>query len=229
MGVPDVVPLNLQIVFVLGGPGAGKGTQCTRLAQDYYLQHLSLGDVLRKERDTPGSEYGELIARNMEQGRIGPMEVTVSLLRKAILASTVQTNSRLFLIDGFPRKMDQLHLFEDTVCAATCAVYLDTSSGDRRRRLINRAVTDGRQDDTDEIIQKRFVTFEETCMKVIKHLECEGRIEKVQGEGNIDEVYVAIQQALKTRLGDALASRKAVPPRSTTPETSSTTMMESRI
>lgn len=100
MGVPDVVPVNLQIVFVLGGPGAGKGTQCTRLAQDYSLQHLSLGDVLRKERDTPGSEYGELIARNMEQGRIGPMEVTVSLLRKAILASTVQTDSRLFLIDG---------------------------------------------------------------------------------------------------------------------------------
>lgn len=100
MGVGDTNPSNLQVVFVLGGPGAGKGTQCGRLAQDYHLEHLSLGDVLRKERDTPGSEHGELIARNMEQGRIGPMEVTVSLLKKAILAATIQTDSRLFLIDG---------------------------------------------------------------------------------------------------------------------------------
>lgn len=106
--------------------------------------------------------------------------------------------------------MDQLLLFEDTVCAATCAVYLDASSEDRRRRLVNRGVVDGRQDDTNDIIQKRFVTFEETCVKVIRHLECEGRIEQVQGDGDIDEVYMATQEALKTRLGDALTRRKPV-------------------
>lgn len=100
MGDGDKVPSNLQVIFILGGPGAGKGTQCTRLAHDYHLEHLSLGDVMRKERDTPGSEHGELIARNMRQGKIGPMEITVSLLRKAIIDAIVQTDSRLFLIDG---------------------------------------------------------------------------------------------------------------------------------
>ncbi|KAL8904014.1 MAG: hypothetical protein Q9207_003561 [Kuettlingeria erythrocarpa] len=142
----------------------------------------------------------------------------------------MHTDSRLFVIDGFPRKMDQLLLFEDTVCTAACALYLNTSSEDRRRRLFNRAVVDGRQDDTDEIIQKRFVTFEETCMKVIEHLKREGRVEQVRGDGSMDEVYVSIQQALQTRLGDALTPRKPVPeltPRCTVPETASTPIFES--
>lgn len=90
----------VDVIFVLGGPGAGKGTQCAKLAQNFHMYHLSVGDVLREERDTPGSEYGELIARNMEAGRIGPMEVTVKLLARAVRAAFLKHRVKVFLIDG---------------------------------------------------------------------------------------------------------------------------------
>ena len=115
------------------------------------MYHLSVGDVLREERDTLGSEYGELIARNMEAGRIGPMEITVTLLERAMRAAFFKHRVKVFLIDdiaesflrigalcrfrftlginglcllGFPRKMDQLQLFEDMVARAAFALLL---------------------------------------------------------------------------------------------------------
>lgn len=91
---------EVSVIFVLGGPGAGKGTQCARLARSFRLQHLSVGDVLRKERDTLGSEYGPIIARNMEEGRVGPKEITVKLMSKAMDEAVQNDGVRLFLIDG---------------------------------------------------------------------------------------------------------------------------------
>ena len=90
----------LSVVFVLGGPGAGKGTQCSRLAQEFYVEHISVGDVLRAEIDSPESRYGPIIKKNMEEGRIGPIEITVELLHNAISVSVQDKNITLFLIDG---------------------------------------------------------------------------------------------------------------------------------
>lgn len=97
---PPFLGTNIQVIFVLGGPGAGKGSQCARLVQDFNMYHLSVGDVLREERDTPGSEYGELIARNMEAGRIGPMEITITLLERAMRAALWKHRVKVFLVDG---------------------------------------------------------------------------------------------------------------------------------
>lgn len=96
----DPIDSDFSIVFVLGGPGAGKGTQCANIARDFYVKHLSVGDVLRTERDTPGSAYGEIIARNMEEGRIGPMNLTVELLKNAMEAARQNDGLKVFLIDG---------------------------------------------------------------------------------------------------------------------------------
>src|ERR1700761_1387521 len=72
------------VVFVLGGPGAGKGTQCANLVRDYGFTHLSAGDLLRAEQNRPGSKVGEEIRRCIREGEIVPMEVTVGLLRDAM-------------------------------------------------------------------------------------------------------------------------------------------------
>ena len=94
---------DVTVIYVLGGPGAGKGTLCAEVTREFQIKHLSVGDVLRNERDTPGSKYGELIARNMEEGRIGPMEVTVHLLNGAINAARQNDDINVFLIDGAPQ------------------------------------------------------------------------------------------------------------------------------
>ena len=95
-----------QVVFILGGPGAGKGTQCGKLVEDFRgVKHLSAGDLLRAERSS-GSEQGEMIDRYMAEGKIIPVEVTARLLKEAI--DKDKSEVALFLIDGFPRNADNL-------------------------------------------------------------------------------------------------------------------------
>lgn len=91
------------VVFVLGGPGAGKGTQCEKIVEEYGYTHLSAGDLLRAERKS-GSEKGQMIEEYIKEGKIVPVEVTVKLLMDAIEASGGQR----FLVDGFPRNANNL-------------------------------------------------------------------------------------------------------------------------
>merc|ERR1740124_1388480 len=91
------------VVFVLGGPGAGKGTQCSKIVEEYKYTHLSAGDLLRAERAS-GSEQGQMIDEYIKEGKIVPVEVTIRLLVAAIQA---QGGNR-FLVDGFPRNANNL-------------------------------------------------------------------------------------------------------------------------
>lgn len=91
-----------KVIFVLGGPGAGKGTQCQNIVKEYGFVHLSAGDLLREERRNPNSEYGELIETHIREGLIVPVDITCSLLERAMNDSDKDS----FLIDGFPRNQD---------------------------------------------------------------------------------------------------------------------------
>lgn len=102
---------DVSVIFVLGGPGSGKGTQCAKLVTDYHFEHLSAGDLLRAEQAREGSKYGQLIADYIKAGEIVPQEITLALLEQAMRESKASK----FLIDGFPRKMDQALKFEDEV------------------------------------------------------------------------------------------------------------------
>jgi len=77
---PSLPNSKYEIVFVLGGPGAGKGTQCALLVERHGLVHLSAGDLLREERNR-GTELATMINTYIKEGRIVPAEVTVGLLR----------------------------------------------------------------------------------------------------------------------------------------------------
>ena len=95
---PTFSPSKTSVIFVLGGPGAGKGTQCANLVRDYGFTHLSAGDLLRAEQDREGSEFGQMIKEHIREGIIVPMEVTVQLLENAIQDSN--GGEGRFLIDG---------------------------------------------------------------------------------------------------------------------------------
>lgn len=73
-----------KVIFVLGAPGAGKGTQCSNIVKTYGYAHLSAGDLLREERQRNGSEFGELIDDCIVNGKIVPVAVTCSLLENAM-------------------------------------------------------------------------------------------------------------------------------------------------
>lgn len=199
---------KVTVVFVLGGPGAGKGTQSENLVRDYGFNHLSAGDLLRAEQVREGSEYGELIRHHIREGTIVPMEVTVALLSNAMAAILEQNSSKTtparFLIDGFPRQIDQAHFFEETVCVSKLVLFLVCPEEVMLGRLLKRGETSGRDDDNIESIRKRFRTFEQTSMPVVREFEEKGKVISVQATGSKEEVYERIQAELKAKGVDAL-------------------------
>lgn len=177
------------VIFVLGGPGAGKGTQCSNLVRDYGFKHLSAGDLLREEQEREGSEFGEMIKSYIKEGKIVPQEVTIQLLENAMKATIEDSGNRKFLIDGFPRKMDQAIKFEQTVVPSKFTLFFDCPEATMRERLLNRGKTSGRADDNEESIKKRFTTFVETSMPVVNMFENEQRVVKVDAARSPETVY----------------------------------------
>lgn len=96
-----------------GGPGSGKGTQCERIVERYGFTHLSTGDLLRDELKS-GSARAEQLKQVMESGALVPLDVVLELLKDAMLRSA--HSARGFLVDGFPRELEQATRFEAEVC-----------------------------------------------------------------------------------------------------------------
>lgn len=201
-------PSSRTVIFVLGGPGAGKGTQCTRLVARYGFTHLSAGDLLRAEQDRDGSQYGQLIKDYIKDGKIVPMEVTIALLENAMKAaqdadpSKTSKSASRFLIDGFPRKLDQALAFEEQVCAAHFVLFYDCPEAAMEARLLERGKTSGRADDNEESIRKRFRTFVETSMPVVDYFGKQGRVVKIDATPAPEEVEAKTREAIVERLGE---------------------------
>ncbi|KDN45972.1 UMP-CMP kinase [Tilletiaria anomala UBC 951] len=200
---------QVTVIFVLGGPGAGKGTQCENLVKDYDFVHLSAGDLLRAEQAREGSEYGQLIADYIKEGKIVPQEVTIALLRNAMKAALASPPSNTpsaaskwsdgrgrFLIDGFPRKMDQALEFDSKVCESRFVLFLRCTEEVMLERLLERGKTSGRTDDNAESIKKRFRTFEETSMPVVEYYGKEGKVVEVDSVESKEAVYRQIKEAM---------------------------------
>ncbi|KAF3207440.1 hypothetical protein TWF191_001017 [Orbilia oligospora] len=186
---PIFDPKDIKVIFVLGGPGVGKGTQCAKLVKDYGFVHLSAGDLLREEQSREGTDYGDLIKTYIREGKIVPMEVTIVLLENAMKRNIEQNKKTKFLIDGFPRQMDQALKFEEVVVPSQFTLFFDCDEDTMTKRLLERGKTSGRSDDNMESILKRFRTFKETSMPVVNYFESQKKVVKVDGGKNIDAVY----------------------------------------
>ncbi|KAL1915731.1 uncharacterized protein VTP21DRAFT_6490 [Calcarisporiella thermophila] len=189
---------DTTVIFVLGGPGAGKGTQCAKLVSDFGFVHLSAGDLLREEQKRPGSQFGELINTYIKEGRIVPMEVTIALLENAMKAS----GGKRFLIDGFPRKLDQAHKFEEVVIPSKFVLYFECPEEIMLERLLKRGETSGRVDDNIESIKKRFRTFRETSFPVITHYEQKGKVHTVSCRNTPEDVYSEVREIFNNLFGE---------------------------
>lgn len=189
---------EISVVYVLGGPGSGKGTQCGKLVNEKGFVHLSAGDLLRAEQARKGSKYGELIASYIKEGKIVPQEVTIALLEQAIKESLPAGKTK-FLIDGFPRKMDQALTFENTVAHSLFTLFFECPESVMLERLLERGKTSGRTDDNIESIKKRFATFIETSMPVVSHFDKQGKVVKVRCDQPVEEVYSKVLNALKDK------------------------------
>jgi len=175
------------VVFVLGGPGAGKGTQCANIVSEFGWVHLSAGDLLRAEQAS-GSEDADMINSFIKEGRIVPVEVTIKLLEVAMAKST----GNKFLIDGFPRSMDNYEGWMSVVggkANVAFCLFFECTEETLKARLLKRGETSGRADDNEESIMKRFVAFQEKTMPVVNMFEEKGILKKVSSAQTVDEVW----------------------------------------
>merc|ERR1712227_995426 len=126
---------GLPIVWVLGGPGCGKGTQCDKIVAQYGYTHLSSGDLLREEVAS-GSDRGKTLNAMMEKGDLVPLFVVLDLLAEAMLAKLA--GSKGFLIDGYPREVSQGEEFEKEICPCSKILYFEVSDETMTERLLKR-------------------------------------------------------------------------------------------
>ncbi|PSN70972.1 P-loop containing nucleoside triphosphate hydrolase protein [Corynespora cassiicola Philippines] len=183
----------IQIISVLGGPGSGKGTQCTMLETQYEnVIHFSIGDLLRKEAADPDSPHRETIQENMCLGRVGPKEITVAILRKNIEQAAAEGMRFLFL-DGFPRKLDQAEYFEEQFGLLSLVLSFECSDNILVQRLAQR----GRNDDDTETIKKRIDTYHKVTSEVLDLYEKKAKVVKINANTGVDTVFAEIQKVLE--------------------------------
>ncbi len=212
-------------VIVLGRQGAGKGTQCVRLATHLGIPHISTGDLFRAAI-ADGTDLGHQAQAYVDRGALVPDELVLDLVA-AHLGGTASRRSG-YLLDGFPRTLAQGQaLFEVLGAgAADLAVEIDVATSVVLPRLAARRVCrdcgtvtsapDGvthhlacpdcggiaqrREDDTDEAIARRLALYDEQSGPLLVWLADQGLLTTVDGVGSPDEVFTRVRAAVEPRL-----------------------------
>jgi adenylate kinase len=212
--------LNLVI---LGKQGAGKGTQCSRLATTYAIPHVSTGDILRGAVKA-GTALGRLVAAVLESGALVSDDLVIKLVEERFDEADAQKGA---LLDGFPRTLAQAEALERIlgddgvklcinlevptelviarlssrrVCQECGAIYREGDvaeiSGTCEKcggDVIQRA------DDRPEAIQKRLEVYERDTEPLLSFYDTRGLLATVNGDQSPDDVTTAIQTVMRAR------------------------------
>ncbi|WKX93854.1 hypothetical protein Q1695_011261 [Nippostrongylus brasiliensis] len=185
-----------NVVFVLGPPGSGKGTQCLKIQENLKFVHLSAGDLLRAERQRKDSKYGQLIEEHITNGTIVPVEITCKLLENAMDEAG---DARGFLVDGFPRNQNNLEGWEQQMKGKVdvkFVLFLSCPVDTCINRCLHRG--QGRTDDNEESLRKRIETYNNQTLPIIQHYEKLGLVKEVPSDKSPEEVYTGVVAAFKS-------------------------------
>lgn len=216
-----------RVLFVLGGPGAGKGTQSEKIVDTYKCIHLSVGELLRKERERGvSSPHAELIESCLVAGKIVPVEISLNLVRNAMdEASASGYGAPIFLVDGFPRNFDNLDGWTKEMpeyASVIGSLIYDCPIDVLEKRIMSRAETSGRSDDNLESARKRFQTFQSQTMPVVYALEEVEKIKKnelgmstlsichIRADGTVEQVWADTQDAMNQYIANDVLTSNAM-------------------
>ena len=199
MSVYQVVSTMFNLIL-FGPPGSGKGTQSERLIAQYGLKHLSTGDLLRGE--IAGQTPLGLAAKSfMDKGQLVPDEVVIEMISSA-LDNNPKANG--FLFDGFPRTTAQAEaldkLLKQKHTQIDVVLALQVTQEELVKRLLNRGLTSGRSDDTnEEIIGARIEEYERKTSAVAEYYAKYGKVIYIKGEGSIDTIFESLCAEIDSR------------------------------
>lgn len=191
---PELSTTATRLV-IFGRQGAGKGTQCNRIVENYGVVHLSTGDMFRAARDA-GTELGNQVAPIMAAGGLVSDELTIAIVRERLAADDIRASG--FVLDGFPRTPAQAEallemLGEDRLHAV---INLDVPLEEVTARMQAR----GREDDTAEGIAKRLALYDQETVPTIDWFEERDLLINVDGLGTEDEVTARIFKTIDSAL-----------------------------
>lgn len=188
-------------IILFGPPGSGKGTQSERLIVAYGLKHLSTGDLLRTEIANQTS-LGLEAKSIMDKGQLVPDAVVVGMISSAL---DNNPQAKGFLFDGFPRTaaqseaLDKLLRLKNTEIGVVLA--LEVSEEELVHRLLNRGLTSGRSDDTNEsVIRARIIEYRSKTTVVAEYYDQFKKVVRVPGEGSVDEIFASLCSEIDKRL-----------------------------
>jgi adenylate kinase len=180
----------------MGPPGAGKGTQARFVADHFGIPAISTGDIFRANV-SQGTPLGVEAKRYMDSGEYVPDEVTNLMVRNRIDEADAAPG---FLLDGYPRTLAQVTELDGMIGFTghrlDAVVVLTVDSEELVQRLLQRAVTDGRADDTEDVIRRRQELYLEQTEPLIGVYRERGILVEVDGMGEVDEVTKRIFAAL---------------------------------
>ena len=200
------MPLHVRIasnmfhIILFGPPGSGKGTQSEKLMVKYGLKHLSTGNLLRDEISKQ-TALGIEAKKFIDIGQLVPDEVVIGMI-----SSELDANPNTgFLFDGFPRTqaqaeaLDKLLKFKNSEIGVFLS--LEVNEEELVRRLLNRGLTSGRTDDTnEEIIKARIHEYKIKTAVVADYYSQFDKVVIVKGEGTIEEVFNALSKEIDARM-----------------------------
>ncbi len=186
-------------LLLIGAPGAGKGTQAERLAEAFGIPAISTGDIFRHNVKNE-TELGKLAKSFMARGEYVPDSVTNDLVRDRLSQADAANG---FLLDGYPRTADQVADLDDILASSgtqlDAVVLLTADTDEVVRRLLNRAIEQGRADDTEDVIRRRLEVYEEQTAPLIDSYQARNLVLTIDGLGEVNEVTERILNGLAVR------------------------------
>lgn len=198
-----------NVVFVIGGPGSGKGTMCELAESQLGWTHLSTGELLRAEREA-GGPTAETIDESITSGKLVPNEIVVTLLRNNMETITRTTGRTNFLLDGFPRSLDNLEAWRDAFGQQTelpTMLYFECPYDVLEKRILGRAKYTGRKDDNVESVKLRFDTFKAETLPTVELFRNSGKCVEIDTSQDRQTVYSRVISSLADYTDKELAAR----------------------
>jgi adenylate kinase family enzyme len=183
---------KLNLIFILGGPGTGKGTQCVKIVNDFKYIHISTGDLIRAEIKAK-SKIGEVCESYAQKGELVPFEIIINVLVKAIVSS----KGNKFLIDGFPRAVDQALYLEKHIKEIKIILNVSANEEICKERILARGKESERVDDQNpETITRRLNEFSTKTQPVIDFYSKYGIVRNINSELEVNQVYETVKKQL---------------------------------